>query len=115
MLFDIRVVNTDTQSYWNRTPLVVLCSAECDKKKNYSRACLDQRATFTPLCVSVDGMMRHKATMFLKWIADLLSAKWETDYGLVMARIRTRLSLLFFVQHFVYSRVSHKVALTWTG
>ena len=78
-LFDIRVVDTDAQSYWNRTPLAVLCSAECDKKK-YSQACLDRRATFTPLCVSVDGMMGPEATMFLKRIADLLSAKWETDW-----------------------------------
>ena len=37
-------------------------------------------------------MMGHEAAMFLKRIADLLSAKWETDYGLVMGWIRTRLS-----------------------
>ena len=55
-LFDIHVVDTDAQSYRNRTPLAVLCSAECDKKRKYSQACLDRRATFTPLCVSVDGM-----------------------------------------------------------
>ena len=35
-LFDIRVVDTDTQSYRSRTPLVVISSAECDKKKKYS-------------------------------------------------------------------------------
>ena len=92
VLFDIRVVDTDAQSYRNRTPLAVLCSAECDKKRKYSQACLDQRATFTPLCVSVDGMMGHEAAVFLKQIADLLSAKWETDYGLVMGWIWTRLS-----------------------
>ena len=93
-LFDIRVVDTDAQSYRNRTPLAVLCSAECDKKRKYLQACLDRRATFTPLCVSVDGMMGHEAAMFLKRIADLLSAKWETDYGLVMGWIRTRLSFV---------------------
>ena len=47
------------------------------KKKKYSQACQDRRATFTPLCVSVDGMMGDEATAFLQWIADLLSAKWE--------------------------------------
>ena len=46
-LFDIRVVDTDAQSYRNRTPLAVLCSAECDKKRKYLQACLDRRATFT--------------------------------------------------------------------
>ena len=51
VLFDIRVVDTDAQSYRNQTPLAVLFSAECDKKRKYSQACLDRRATFTPLCV----------------------------------------------------------------
>ena len=71
-LFDIRVVETDAQSYWNRTPLAVLSSAECDKKKKHSQACQDWRANFTPLCVSVDGMMGHEVTAFLKWIADCI-------------------------------------------
>ena len=83
-LFDICVVDTDAQSYRSRTPLAVLCSAESDKKRKYSQACLDRKATFTPLCVSVDDMMGHEAAMFLKRIADLLSAKWERHYGLVM-------------------------------
>ena len=55
------------------------------------KACQDWRATFTLLCVSVDGMMGHEATAFLQQIADLLPAKWEMDYGLVMKWIRTRL------------------------
>ena len=47
---------------------------------------------FHPLCVSVDGIMGQEATAFLQWIADLLSAKWEMDYGLVMGWIYTILS-----------------------
>ena len=97
VLFDICVVDTDTQSYWNQTPLAVLSSAECDKKNKYSQACQDQRATFTPLCVSVDGTAGHEATAFLQQITDLLSAKWTMDYGLVMGWIRTRLS--FVIHH----------------
>ena len=72
--------------------MAVLSSAECDKKQKYSQACQDWRATFTPLCVSVDGMMGQEARAFLQQIADLLSAKWEMDYSLVMGWIRTRLS-----------------------
>ena len=64
--------------------MAVLSSAKCDKKKKYSQTCQVQRTTFTPLCVSVDGMMGHEATASLQRIADLLSAKWEMDYGLVM-------------------------------
>ena len=63
-----------------------------DKKNKYSQAYQDRRATFTPLCVSVDGIMGQKATAFLQWIGDLSSAKWEMDYSLVIGWIRTRLS-----------------------
>ena len=72
--------------------MAVLSSAECDKKKKYSQACEDQRAAFTPLRVSVDGMMGHEATALLQRNADLLSANWEMDYGLVMGWIRIGLS-----------------------
>ena len=92
VLFDIHVADTDAQSYWSQAPLAVLSSAECDKKKKYSQACQDRRSTSTPLCVSVNGMMGQEATAFLQWITDLLPAKWEMDYGLVMGWICTRLS-----------------------
>ena len=48
----------------------------------------------------VDGMMGQKATTFLQQIADLLSAKWKMDYGLVMDGYVLDYVLLFFVQHF---------------
>ena len=51
-LFDIRVVDTDSQPYCDRTPVAVLSTAEYDKKHKYSYPGQDCRATFTPLCVS---------------------------------------------------------------
>ena len=60
-LFDIRVVNTDAPSYRSRAPTDVLRSAESDKKKKYLQACQDRRAAFTPLCVSVDGLLGKEA------------------------------------------------------
>ena len=73
--------------------MAVLSSAECDTKKKYIQACQDRRATFTSLCVSVDGMRGQEVTTaFLERIADLLSVNWKMDYGLVMGWIRTRLS-----------------------
>ena len=53
---------------------------------------VDQMAMFTSLRVPVDGIVGHEATVFLQRITDLLSAKWEMDYGLVMGWIHTRLS-----------------------
>ena len=65
-LFDIRVVDTDARSYRARTPHDVLSTAEGEKKRKYLQACQDRRATFTPLCVSVDGMLGSEAAFFVK-------------------------------------------------
>ena len=83
-LLDIHVVDTDTQSYHDRTPMAVLHTAEHDKKQKYSQACQACRATFTPLCVSDDGMLGCETTAFLKRIGYILSTKWKMDYGTVM-------------------------------
>jgi len=64
-LFDIRVVDTDAQSYCVRTPHDVLSTAKSEKKRKYLQACQDQHATFTPLCVSVDGMLGSEAEFFV--------------------------------------------------
>ena len=82
MLFDICVVDIDTQSCCDCTPMAVLSTAECDKKQKYSQACQDCKVTFTPLCVSVDGMFGCEATAFLKRIGDTccwLSWKWTME------------------------------------
>ena len=63
-LFDIRVVDTDARSYCARSPHDVLGSAEVEKKRKYLQACQNRRATFTPLCVSVDGMLGSEAEFF---------------------------------------------------
>ena len=65
-LFDIRVIDTNTQSYQDGTPLAV--------KQKYSQTCRDRKATFTPLCVSADDMSGCEATDFLKLVGDILSA-----------------------------------------
>ena len=64
VLFDIRVTDTDTQSYHSLSPQSVLASAEEDKKRKYSNACADRRASFTPLCLSVDGLLGGEAEVF---------------------------------------------------
>ena len=91
-LFDIRVVDTDAQSYVNRSPKEVLGTAEKDKKAKYSVACEERRALFTPLCFSVDGLMGTEAEVFLKRLGDRLAVKWEKSYSEVMGWVRARLS-----------------------
>ena len=89
-LFDIRVTDTDTQSYINQSPKEVLQSAENEKK--YLGACEERRGQFTPICCSVDGMFANEAQIFLSRVAEILMIKWERTYGEVMGWIKTRMS-----------------------
>ena len=67
-LFDIRVIDTDARSYCARSPKDVLGTAEGEKKRKYLQAFQDRRATFTPLCMSVDGMLGSEAEFFCQEI-----------------------------------------------
>lgn len=80
-LFDIRVIDTDAQSYSNMSPIDVLVNAEREKKEKYGAACNKRRAIFTPLCVSVDGMMGREANRFIQHLVDQLSLTWEKNYS----------------------------------
>jgi hypothetical protein len=91
-LFDIRIVDTDAQSYVNRSPSDVLASAEKEKKDKYQQACIERRALFTPLCISVDGMLGNETTVYIKKLADMLSLKWSSNYNHILCWLRTHLS-----------------------
>ena len=58
----------------------------------YGQACEDRRALFTPLCVSVDGMLGKEATKFVQHLADELSYKWNSNYSSIINWVRTRIS-----------------------
>ena len=91
-LFDIRVVDTDARSYRSRSPRDVLRTAEGEKKRKYLQACQNRHATFTPLCVSVDGMLGSESEFFVKRLSDFLAVKWERPYSVVTGWVRARLS-----------------------
>ena len=80
-LFDICVVDTDAQSYLCHMPSRVLFNAE---KNKYVDACSSQRAHFTPLCFSVDGLAGTETTCFLKRMACRLSTRWDRNYAEVL-------------------------------
>jgi len=65
---------------------------EAEKKHKYSQACHNRRATFTPLCASVDGVLGPETEFFVKRLSDFLAAKWESPYGVVMGWVQDRLS-----------------------
>ena len=91
VLFDVRVINTDTQSYSNHTPWDVLQSAEKEKKAKYVAAYEERRASFTPICCSVDGVFGKEAEVFLKIIGEGLSTRWDWSYSEVMGWVRARM------------------------
>ena len=57
-------MNTDAQSYLSRSPSDVLAKAE--KKAKYFSVCEARKTLFTPICVSVDGMVGREVNAFLK-------------------------------------------------
>ena len=91
-LFDIRIIYTDARSYLDRPPFDVLSAAESEKKKKYHQACFDRRALFTPLCISVDGLLGREAAVFVKRIAERLSSNMDHNYSQVLGWIRTHLN-----------------------
>jgi len=93
-LFDIRVVDTDARSYRAHSPHDVLSSAEGEKKCKNLQAYQDRHATFTLLCVSVDGMLSFEAKFFVKRTGEFLAAKWERPYTVVMGWVRACLSFV---------------------
>ena len=95
------------RSYLARSPCDVLCSAEGEKKRKYLQACHNQRATFTPLCVSVDGMLGSEAEFFVKRLSDFLAARWERPYSIVKGWVRARLSFAILWAALLCVRGSH--------
>ena len=67
-LFDVQVVDTDAPSYINRSPVNVLRAAEREMLK-YGHACEDLLASFTPLCISIDGLLGSELDYLLNtWL-----------------------------------------------
>ena len=84
VLFDIRVIDTDTQSYSDHSLKEVLRAAEGEKKKKYMAVCEVCCALFTPIRCSVDGMFGSETEVFMKRASENLSSKWGKSYSEVM-------------------------------
>ena len=87
-LFDVRVVDTDAQSFISRSVADVLVSAEEEKKRKYKLAAEAHHASFLPFIISVDGALGKEAALFLNRIADRLSVAWGRSYGNVLGWLK---------------------------
>ena len=88
-LFNVR---TDAPSNSKGVVIAILTSAEEEKKKKYSEAAALHRASFTPLVVSVDGVLGREANFIVKHLAEKLAHKWEKFNSEVLGWMRARLS-----------------------
>ena len=70
--FDVRVVDTDANSYLHRDVGAVLSSIEHTKKQKYSQAAetIKYNASFTPFVVTADGALGLEAKTFVRHLAE---------------------------------------------
>ena len=87
-LFDIRVTDADVPSYVSRSVANVLTMAEEEKKRKYLTAAEARRGSFSPFVVTVDGALGPEAVLFLRRLAEKLSAGWEKSYGEILGWIK---------------------------
>lgn len=64
VLFDIRVLDSDAPSNHSKSPAQVLRDAEKEKRK-YGPICESRHSSFTPLCVTVDGLVGTEMYVFI--------------------------------------------------
>ena len=64
---------------------------------NNNLACQSHCAYFTPLCVSVDGLLAPEDKFFIRRLSENLSMKWKQPFGVVSSWVRAR--LLFAILH----------------
>ena len=92
---NMRVVNTDAKSYWDKSPEICLEEAERGKKKMYLEACLQQRRHFSPFVASIDGLLGVETTSTLKRIASCLASKWKQPYSKTCGYVKSMIAINF--------------------
>ena len=92
-IIDVRLTDTDQPTHLPKTPFEVIELQEQEKKRKYSKKCLEQRRNFTPFVLSVDGMMGKEAQALLKHLADIYVAKWDLIYSQIRGYLNAKISI----------------------
>ena len=92
-LSDIGVVDSDAPSYLQKPPITALKSAERENKLKYNSDCERRHASFTPLCVTIDGLLAPEMAQFVKHLDTRLSLKWDLNYSTVLYWVRSKQSI----------------------
>eukprot|EP00978_Attheya_sp_CCMP212_P019465 scaffold54527_cov24-Attheya_sp.AAC.2 len=92
-IVNVRICDTDSNSYLSSTPEKVLRKKELEKKKKYLQPCLDSRRDFTPCVLLVDGMLATEAKELNKRLAGKIANRWKTTYPKVCGWVNARISI----------------------
>uniref|UniRef100_A0A1X7U042 Uncharacterized protein n=1 Tax=Amphimedon queenslandica TaxID=400682 RepID=A0A1X7U042_AMPQE len=58
----------------------------------YGCACEDRHASFTPLCISTNGLMGKEMEFFVRRLAESLATKWDCQHSTTLYWVRAKLS-----------------------
>ena len=94
-LFDIRVIDTNAPSHPTRSLKAILETGANKKKRVYEQAVVERRGNFTPIVLSVNGLLHREAKHFLKRIAANLAHKWEKPYSQMCRYVRSQADLYY--------------------
>ena len=99
--FDVRVVDSDANSYLHRDVGAVLSSIEHTKKQKYSQAAEMINASFTPFVVTADGALSLEAKTFMHHLADKIAAIWYKSHSVMCVQGCFLLSFMLQICAFV--------------
>ena len=93
--FDVRVTNADNNSQRNKPLKTVLRSHEQEKKRQYNSRVMEiEQGTFTPIVLTVKGVLAPEASRYHKTLAEKISTKTGERYENVNRLIRVKTSFL---------------------
>ena len=93
--YDLCITNADADSQKERTVAAILRSKETSKKSQYNQRIMDvDHGTFTPLVLTIKGVMGHECEKFIKTLAEKLAKKKGERYEEIMRYIRIKVSFL---------------------
>ena len=91
--FDVRVTHVNSTTNQNKPTEKIFQAHENEKKRQYLQRVLDvEHGHFTPLVFGTNGGMGAECSLFVKTLAEKLSAKQNETYSTIISWLRTRLS-----------------------
>jgi hypothetical protein len=92
---DIRMTNADCETHKNKTLKAVLRYNEQQKKNHYNTRVVEmEHGTFTPIVLTIKGVMGPEANCFHKTLAEKIATKTGERYEDVTRLIRVKISFL---------------------